>query len=223
MKSLIFIVGLISSLSLFGSTEIGNCLIQDTRTAIFLIQKLMTLKMLLNAKRAEEIPQLNLFSQESDKAPNPPQFDCYAITSDLKQVKKSPQKLGRRNCIKYCLEQSQFNFCRWKGEVLVSTFHNQPKLKLSWSHAGAIYGQECLQVKEPSDPHTWHDNFLCTNKPIGMRWSHTGSIQGMNCTPSTNLQTQELGMIIFSVFHKTLVSLLLGAITENEAVNVFNS
>lgn len=30
-----------------------------------------------------------------------------------------------------------------------------------WSYAGKISGFECVQIIEPSDPHTWTDNYLC--------------------------------------------------------------
>jgi len=43
-----------------------------------------------------------------------------------------------------------------------------------WSMKGTIKGMQCLQVNEPSDQHTWHDNFLCW-PPAGagrsMPWS----------------------------------------------------
>ena len=55
-------------------------------------------------------------------------------------------------------------------------------LGLSWSSGGRIGGKHCVNWSEGSDPHTWADNFLCTNGDIGMRWSSGGPITGMRCT-----------------------------------------
>jgi len=40
-------------------------------------------------------------------------------------------------------------------------------------------GQHCVQIKEPSDKHTWADNYFCQKigkgiSNIGMRWSNAG-------------------------------------------------
>ena len=40
----------------------------------------------------------------------------------------------------------------------------------------------CTQINEPSDPHTWQDNFLCARRDFGIRWSYAGPIAGMQCT-----------------------------------------
>ena len=32
---------------------------------------------------------------------------------------------------------------------------------LQWSYAGPIGGKTCVSFNEPSDPHTWGDNFAC--------------------------------------------------------------
>ncbi len=53
---------------------------------------------------------------------------------------------------------------------------------LTWSYVGPISGMTCTQMLEPSDPHTWNDNYICASKDIGMRWSYAGPIGGMNCT-----------------------------------------
>jgi hypothetical protein len=55
-------------------------------------------------------------------------------------------------------------------------------LELRWSSAGPIPQMICTQWIEPSDPHTWHDNYLCASRDLGMRWSHRGPIAGMRCT-----------------------------------------
>lgn len=53
---------------------------------------------------------------------------------------------------------------------------------ITWSYAGKINGKHCVQINEPSDPHTWGDNYLCTEKNLGIRWSFAGQISGMRCT-----------------------------------------
>jgi len=48
-----------------------------------------------------------------------------------------------------------------------------------WVYAGPQPGQHCVQIKEPSDKHTWADNYFCQKigkgiSNIGMRWSNAG-------------------------------------------------
>ncbi len=52
----------------------------------------------------------------------------------------------------------------------------------TFSCDGAQANMACVNVNEPSDPHTWNDNFFCSTADFGMRWSHAGPIAGMNCT-----------------------------------------
>ena len=40
-----------------------------------------------------------------------------------------------------------------------------------WSSAGPIGGKVCVRWYEPADPHTWHDNYLCSDYSHGLRWS----------------------------------------------------
>ena len=54
-----------------------------------------------------------------------------------------------------------------------------------WSYHGGINGYRCVRIIEPSDPHTWRDNYFCSSrqkKDPGMRWSYRGPIRGMKCT-----------------------------------------
>ena len=54
-----------------------------------------------------------------------------------------------------------------------------------WSNAGRVRGFRCVQIKEPADRHTWHDNYFCSRgnkRNPGMRWSYAGPIRGMRCT-----------------------------------------
>ena len=52
----------------------------------------------------------------------------------------------------------------------------------SLSRSGRKSGWDCIQILEPSDGHTWDDNYFCSRTPIGMRWSYAGPIGGMKCT-----------------------------------------
>ncbi len=51
-----------------------------------------------------------------------------------------------------------------------------------WSSAGAIPGKVCVQMSEPGDPHTWNDNYICSDSSYGLAWSYLGPISGMRCT-----------------------------------------
>lgn len=54
---------------------------------------------------------------------------------------------------------------------------------LMWSYAGPIAGMHCLQWREPSDPHKWDDNYLCTERDFGFQWSFRGPVlgRGLKC------------------------------------------
>lgn len=52
----------------------------------------------------------------------------------------------------------------------------------TWSQAGAIPGLVCVRIHEDSDPHTWNDNYLCSNQDLGLTWSVHDPIPGMRCT-----------------------------------------
>jgi hypothetical protein len=59
---------------------------------------------------------------------------------------------------------------------------------LAWTSSNAgkaalqTEGYNCTLVNEPSDPHSWDDNFLCTSKDIGLMWSYARHIDNMACT-----------------------------------------
>lgn len=54
-----------------------------------------------------------------------------------------------------------------------------------WNCSGAIAGMTCTQINESSDPHTWTDNYFCSDIARGLRWSNAGPIDGMTCTQIT--------------------------------------
>ncbi|MCL4756205.1 MAG: M15 family metallopeptidase [Myxococcales bacterium] len=53
----------------------------------------------------------------------------------------------------------------------------------TFSCDGPEAGATCVQVDEPSDPHTWGDNYVCSATNHGAVWSYAGAIDGMDCTP----------------------------------------
>jgi hypothetical protein len=56
------------------------------------------------------------------------------------------------------------------------------QIGMSWSFGGKVAGKHCISMNEPSDPHTWADNFLCFDKDYGVKWNNAGAIAGMDCT-----------------------------------------
>jgi len=54
---------------------------------------------------------------------------------------------------------------------------------LAWSYAGPLKDMHCVQWKEPSDPHDWKDNYLCSETDVGLQWSFRGPIlgRGLRC------------------------------------------
>ncbi len=47
-------------------------------------------------------------------------------------------------------------------------------LELSWSSAGPLANRICTAITEPSDPHGWNDNYLCSSRDLGLGWSSNG-------------------------------------------------
>lgn len=54
---------------------------------------------------------------------------------------------------------------------------------LVWSYAGPVEGMHCTQWREPSDPDSWADNYLCAGRDWGFQWSFRGPIlgRGLKC------------------------------------------
>ena len=50
---------------------------------------------------------------------------------------------------------------------------------MRWSSAGPYGGMKCVQLLDPSDPHSWNDNYLCFDRDYGFRWSSAGPVGGM--------------------------------------------
>lgn len=59
--------------------------------------------------------------------------------------------------------------------------HFSYALELKWSFTGAIPGMSCTHVWEHADPHDWGDNFLCSDKNIGLQFSQSGQIPNKEC------------------------------------------
>ena len=55
-------------------------------------------------------------------------------------------------------------------------------VSLRFSHSGTLGGMHCTSMNEPSDPHTWNDNYLCSNENLGMKFATAGATPGMDCT-----------------------------------------
>jgi len=53
--------------------------------------------------------------------------------------------------------------------------------QLIWSSYNPIPGMHCVQILEVADPHTWDDNYLCSEIDYGFVWSSAGPVSGMNC------------------------------------------
>jgi hypothetical protein len=51
-----------------------------------------------------------------------------------------------------------------------------PDPDITWSDNGVINRQVCTQINEPSDPHTWSDNYLCVPKDssLSLTWTYGG-------------------------------------------------
>jgi hypothetical protein len=56
------------------------------------------------------------------------------------------------------------------------------KVSFRWSYAGPVSGMTCVQWTETADPHTWSDNYLCSDSNLAMKWNSAGAISGMQCT-----------------------------------------
>ena len=70
------------------------------------------------------------------------------------------------------------------GPAPASVMQESIAPELTWSFAGPIDGKFCVQWNEPSDPHNWDDNYLCSERDLKFQWSFRGAItgRGLNCT-----------------------------------------
>jgi len=75
------------------------------------------------------------------------------------------------------------NNCSTEAVLTVqSTIPPSPTGKFVWSSAGTVSGYQCTQILEPSDFHTWNDNYFCSDNNYGIAWSYNGTISNMRCT-----------------------------------------
>jgi len=63
----------------------------------------------------------------------------------------------------------------WFSFTALRDFHMQ------FSSNGPIADMNCTLINEPSDPNGWDNNYLCSERNIGLKWSYKGAIAGMNC------------------------------------------
>lgn len=97
-------------------------------------------------------------------------MDAYELCTDDCQFENYPD-----NCVSSC--RYRRGRCLAKCEPNCTT-----KPGWYWSSAGAIPGKVCVQMTEPGDPHTWNDNYICSDSSHGLAWSYLGPIPGMRCT-----------------------------------------
>ncbi|HEX5744352.1 MAG TPA: hypothetical protein VFX84_02790 [Candidatus Saccharimonadales bacterium] len=58
------------------------------------------------------------------------------------------------------------------------------QIGFKWSSAGPITGMKCTRIDEPSDPDTWHDNYLCipSSSSLQLAWTHHSDNTGSGST-----------------------------------------
>ncbi|HVX56646.1 MAG TPA: hypothetical protein VHA37_02845 [Candidatus Saccharimonadales bacterium] len=67
-----------------------------------------------------------------------------------------------------------------------------PQIGLAWSSAGPIAGYNCVHIDEPSDPHTWDDNYLCEDPhySVALAWTHDAGNPSPSYNPYDGWDTQ---------------------------------
>ena len=78
--------------------------------------------------------------------------------------------------------------------------------EFKWSSAGPVNGYTCMRITEPSDPHTWRDNYFCHKsgpgiQGIGMRWSYAGMYVYYLWVPLCIDRTQVLNFVMLSLIN----------------------
>jgi hypothetical protein len=71
--------------------------------------------------------------------------------------------IGGMNCTQI-YDHAEPDYTTWLDNYLC--LPDDRFLDLAWSEAGPVDGYECVSFDEPSDPHTWGDNYLCHRRPI---------------------------------------------------------
>jgi len=61
------------------------------------------------------------------------------------------------------------------------SFNVRRNFHLQFSSSGPIAGMYCTQITEPSDPHGWNDNYICSERALGLIWSSSGPVAGKTC------------------------------------------
>jgi hypothetical protein len=71
----------------------------------------------------------------------------------------------------------------WLVDTSRRTYKQIDRQRLYFSNDGAIPGMSCQQLREDADAAgTWLDNYLCSERDLGVRWSNAGPLgAGWNC------------------------------------------
>jgi hypothetical protein len=122
------------------------------------------------------------------------------------------------------------NYVEFTEDIEIGFFSNadvelQRYVDLAWSNAGRVAGKSyCTPMSEPSDPHTWSDNFLCSSINHGLVWSNDGPIDGMRCTlinePSDPDTWSDNYLCVPSASQLTLSWSFLGPIYGKECIQI---
>ena len=147
----------------------GNCILRDPASHSLRQESVLNLQSMDNCAKISGSDK-QFISHGVRDGFVPTKAKCTAVLESFSSIEKSSKKLGRRACLAYCFNHDNLTSCHWKGDTLYSYHDELLPLKFRWSYRGPISGMECIKIFEPSDPNDWHDNFLCTNRPVGLRW-----------------------------------------------------
>ena len=99
-------------------------------------------------------------------AKRPPRFP-----NDFRWSFRGPVRGWR--CVQI-IEPAEPKQTTWRDNYFCQHPHTA-NIGMQWSFRGPIKGKKCVRILEPADPHTWKDNYLCTNRRApNMRWSFNG-------------------------------------------------
>jgi hypothetical protein len=136
------------------------------------------------ANRVSETRQLRPADRQGNSRRRQARTDTEARTGRYTTVPGTAERSAAAELIRKLLAQGP-------GAALPAGIGGKPayhrhqtfRTGLAWSYAGPIDSMHCVKWKEPSDPHNWDDNYLCTEKDIGLQWSFRGPIlgRGLKC------------------------------------------
>ncbi|XP_057301489.1 uncharacterized protein LOC130635959 [Hydractinia symbiolongicarpus] len=92
-------------------------------------------------------------------------------------------KVDGYNCTQINEPLMPLHYFWYDNHFCVKSGPGLKQVGMKFKNSGPDPTMRCVKVNEPSDPHTWYDNYICVPKetPYDFSWSYAGCKKGEYC------------------------------------------